>query len=93
MDCRESWTWEEIRAGVGPWKKAKEDREDYSGTPIAFKPERQPQDFFGGGHMDRLAEPRMEPEPVRVKLEGSEAETVKELMGKLEEKNMRELLC
>ena len=38
----------------------------------------------------------MEPEPVGVKLEvseGSEAETVKELMGRLEERVMRELLC
>ncbi|XP_071201618.1 uncharacterized protein [Salvelinus alpinus] len=38
----------------------------------------------------------MEPEPVGVELavsKGSEAETVKELMGKLEESEMRELLC
>ena len=38
----------------------------------------------------------MEPEPVGVKLEGSvgsEAETEKELMGRLEERAMRELLC
>jgi hypothetical protein len=37
----------------------------------------------------------MEPEPVGVKLEvseGSEAETVKELMGRLEKRVMRELL-
>ena len=43
-----------------------------------------------------MAEPRMEPEPVRVKLEmseGNKAETVKELMGRLEERVMRELLC
>ena len=41
-------------------------------------------------------EPRMEPEPIRVELkvsDGSEAETVKELMGRLEERVMRELLC
>ena len=49
--------------------------------------------------MGRSAEPRLEPEPVgekKVNLEGSEgseAETVKELMGRLEERVRRELLC
>ena len=35
----------------------------------------------------------MEPEPVRAVLEVSEAETVKELMRRLEERVMREVLC
>jgi hypothetical protein len=33
----------------------------------------------------------MEPEPVRAVLEVSEAETVKELMGRLEERVMKEV--
>ena len=37
-------------------------------------------------------EPRRRSEP-ELMLEGSEAETVKELMGKWEERGMRELLC
>ena len=35
----------------------------------------------------------MEPEPIRAVLEVSEAETVKQLMGRLEERVMREVLC
>ena len=61
---------------------------------------------MGGGHRESVAEsgvrpeptlpgyrkePRRKPEPEPV-LEVSEAETVKELMGKLEERVMREVL-
>ena len=71
------------------------------------KPDSQPQKCIGGGHRESVAEsgvrpeptppvyreePRRRPEPEPV-LEVSEAETVKELMGKLEERIMRELLC
>ena len=53
-----------------------------------FRPEPTPRAY--------RKEPRTEPDPVRAELEvsnGSEAETVKELMGRLEERVMRELLC
>ena len=48
-EYKESWTWEEILAGEGPWRKAGEDRERYAGTRLARKPERQPPKTFGGG--------------------------------------------
>ncbi|XP_064858638.1 proline-rich protein 36-like [Oncorhynchus nerka] len=71
------------------------------------KPESQPQIFLGGRHRGSVAESGVRPEPTppayreeprrssepELVLEVSEAETVKELMGKLEERYMRELLC
>jgi hypothetical protein len=74
----------------------------------AGSPRGSPKNFLSGGQRESVAEsgvrpeptppayrkePRMKPEPVRVVLEVSEADTVKELMGRLEQRVMREVLC
>ena len=72
----DSWTWEEILDGKGPWRQAgeyrhpreeleavKAERQRYEGTRLARKPERQPPQLFGEGHTGSVAESGIRPEP------------------------------